>query len=307
MIFIAIFIFLSIGIYASVKIYQNIQYKKTNEYKLLNIGYTLEEIDLLEDKLDNEYIDTLINKEKDDYLLTIIQEKYFLKRNITRYLEYHEKYENTNPSLVIALVNTNNDYKYYEHDIDTDTSKEELLLVNKYYHLTEDYVPEDLVKVSNKYYYGENHQVREKLYNAFINMWNAAYKEDIYLIMNSTYREYSEQLNVYKDYERSIGSIEADKIAARAGYSEHQTGLAIDVFSTKYTTTSNFKDSDAYLWLKKNAYKYGFIERYPEDKENITGFQAEAWHWRYVGVEVATYIQENKITFDEYYAYFIEK
>lgn len=58
--------------------------------------------------------------------------------------------------------------------------------------------------------------------------------------------------------------------------------------------------------VRKNAYKYGFILRYPKDKEYLTGYEYESWHWRYVGKEAAKYIQENKITFDEYYAYFIE-
>ena len=62
---------------------------------------------------------------------------------------------------------------------------------------------------------------------------------------------------------------------------------------------------DDYLWMKDNAYKYGFIMRYPEDKEDITGYMFESWHYRYVGKEVATYIYENGITFDEYYAYFL--
>ena len=95
-------------------------------------------------------------------------------------------------------------------------------------------------------------------------------------------------------------------MAARAGHSEHQTGLSLDIFSKTDTTTSNFKNSLAYTWLTNNAYKYGFIERYPENKEDITGFSAEAWHWRYVGVDAATYIHENDITFDEYYAYYLE-
>ena len=71
------------------------------------------------------------------------------------------------------------------------------------------------------------------------------------------------------------------------------------------TTTSNFKGSPAHEWLVNNAYKYGFIQRYEEDTEELTGFAEEAWHWRYVGVEVATYLHEHNITFDEYYAYFI--
>ena len=70
---------------------------------------------------------------------------------------------------------------------------------------------------------------------------------------------------------------------------------------------NNFDDSDAAKWLKKNAYKYGFILRYPKDKEDITGYDYEPWHYRYVGKEVAKKIHDENITFDEYYAYYIEK
>ena len=138
-------------------------------------------------------------------------------------------------------------------------------------------------------------------------MWEDAYKENIYLIINSSYRNYESQENVYNDYKRQQGEAYADKIAARPGYSEHQTGLALDIFSKENTLTSNFKGSTAYNWLVNNAYKYGFIERYKDDTEDITGFKAEAWHWRYVGIDAATYIYENNITFDEYYAYFLAK
>ena len=110
---------------------------------------------------------------------------------------------------------------------------------------------------------------------------------------------------VYDGYKDSQGTTYADSIAARPGYSEHQTGLSLDIFSKENTTTSNFKDSPAYNWLTENAHKYGFIQRYQKDTEDITGFKEEAWHWRYVGVDAATYIYEHNITFDEYYAYFI--
>ena len=161
--------------------------------------------------------------------------------------------------------------------------------------------------MNSKYYYGDSQSVRQEVYDAFIDMWNAANEEGIYLIVNSSYRTYADQDEVYNSYKDSYGEKEADAVAARAGYSEHQTGLAIDVFSKDNTSRATFKESLAYSWLEANAYKYGFILRYPEGKENITGYGAESWHYRYVGKDVAEYIYENDITFDEYYAYFIEK
>ena len=294
-----------LAIVIGIHVYQDYQYKQTNEYKLLDSGYTKEEIKILEDHLTDDEITALASAEKDEFLLELLQDPYFIKAYLNRYTAYHEENSESLARQVVATVNTNTDYGYYTQDFDTNLEDDYLILVNKYYHLNADYVPDDLVSVSNRYYYGENHQIRSVVYDAFIDMWNAANNEGIYLIINSSYRTYAEQQQVYDSYKDSRGTTYADSIAARPGYSEHQTGLAIDIFSTEYTTTSNFKGSPAHQWLINHAYQYGFIQRYDEDTEEITGFAEEAWHWRYVGVEVATYLHEHDITFDEYYAYFI--
>lgn len=301
-----IIIFLGIGIYAAKNIIKDLEYQKTAEYKLLKIGYTKEELKMLEEKTNAETIDSLLTQEKHEFLLSLIQEKYYLKKHLNRYLNYHNEHKEYNSTKIISMVNTNNDYKYYDHDLDTDLAKDNLLIVNKYYHLNETYEPNDLININNKYYYGNDHKIRQETYEAFTDMWNEAQKEDIYLIINSSYRTFESQKNVYDDYKNSRGTTYADSIAARPGYSEHQTGLSLDIFSKEHTSTSNFKGSPAHTWLINNAYRFGFIERYQEDKQYITGFAAEAWHWRYVGTEAATYIYENNITFDEYYAYFVE-
>ena len=287
-----------------VNIYRNVQYKQTNEYKLLESGYTEEEINLLEENFTNEEVTALADASKDDFLISLLQDAYFIKDNLNRYTAYHSDNESLSARSVIEIVNTNNDYSYYDHDIDTDISKDYLLLVNKYYHLGNDYVPDDLVDINNKYYYGDGHQIRKVAYDAFIDMWNQANMEGIYFIINSGYRSFEDQQEVYDFYKNNYGTTYADSIAARPGYSEHQTGLSIDIFSTEYTTTEAFKNSTHYEWLVNNAYKYGFIQRYQSDTEDVTGFTEVAWHWRYVGVEVATYLHEHDITFDEYYAYF---
>ena len=294
-----------LAITIGIQVYQDIQYKKTNEYKLLEAGYTNDEIHLLEEQLTEEEITSLASNVKDEFLLELLQDEYFIKDNLDRYTSYHQENEGTTARNVVAIVNTNTDYAYYDHDIDTDVSQDYLMLVNKYYHLDNDYAPTDLVDISNRYYYGEGHQIRKVVYDAFIDMWNQANNDGIYLIINSSYRTYEEQQSVYDGYKNTYGTTYADSIAARPGYSEHQTGLSLDIFSKENTTTANFKGSPAHEWLINNAYQYGFIQRYQEDTEELTGFAEEAWHWRYVGVEVATYLHEHDITFDEYYAYFI--
>ena len=87
---------------------------------------------------------------------------------------------------------------------------------------------------------------------------------------------------------------------------EHQTGLALNISTRLKEGEETFEDTEAYTWLLDNAYKYGFILRYPKDKEDITGFAFEPGHYRYVGIDVATKIHEEDITFDEYYAYYLE-
>lgn len=125
-------------------------------------------------------------------------------------------------------------------------------------------------------------------------------------MINSSYRSYEDQEIVYNNYKNSSGERFADSIAARPGSSEHQTGLALDIFSKTNTNKNTFSQTDEAKWLKENAHNFGFILRYPEDKVDITGYSFESWHYRYVGKDIATYIYENDITYEEYYAYFLE-
>jgi len=101
------------------------------------------------------------------------------------------------------------------------------------------------------------------------------------------------------------GVEEADTYSARPGFSEHQTGLTVDVDNAKLSYT-DFDKTNEFKWMMENAHRFGFILRYPKDKEDITGYSYESWHYRYVGVDIATYIYEHNITLDEYYVRFIE-
>ena len=118
------------------------------------------------------------------------------------------------------------------------------------------------------------------------------------LTPQSGYRSYAVQQTLYNDYVAKDGQAKADTYSARPGYSEHQTGLTMDFAPI----ADNFKDTVAYDWLKSVGYKYGWIERYPESKVAITGYSYEPWHWRYVGVEVATDMHNKGVlTLEEYY------
>lgn len=230
-------------------------------------------------------------------LVTVVRDPYYIESRFSRYMAYSGK----DLSRIVTEVNANRDRDYYTETKKADLSQGYNLLVNKYYYLDSDYAPDDIVKISLSYSYSGN-SCSKVVLDAFIEMYKEAMKEDIQLIVNSSYRSYESQDSVWSQRKKKSGIEAADNYAARAGFSEHQTGLALDL--DRY----NSKDSDeAYAWLARNAYRFGFILRYPEGKEDITGYKYEAWHYRYVGKETAKYIFEHDITLEEYYAYFIEK
>ncbi len=132
-------------------------------------------------------------------------------------------------------------------------------------------------------------------------MFNAAKADGITLLGVSGYRSYEIQKSVYESNVKRNGQSHADKYSARPGASEHQTGLAMDMLSTEYSSlNAGFENTKAFKWLEANAYKYGYILRYPSGKESITGYNYEPWHYRYVGKEASEEITKNKLTLEEY-------
>ena len=125
-------------------------------------------------------------------------------------------------------------------------------------------------------------------------------KENLKIYACSTYRSYSYQEGLYNRYVKKDGFKEAETYSARAGYSEHQLGLAVDIVNGKWNYLS--EGDKEYTWLINNSYKYGFILRYPHESEYITGYVFEDWHFRYLGIELATKVYESKLTYDEYIA-----
>lgn len=162
-----------------------------------------------------------------------------------------------------------------------------VLLANKQYPLPEDYAP------------GESEEARE----AFNELAAAALTSGINLQAFSTYRSYDYQVTLYNRYVERDGQEAADRYSARPGYSEHQTGLAFDIGEVnheKHWASNSFGDTEAAKWLAANAHQYGFILRYPEGKEEMTGYMHESWHYRYVGKDMAEQIFKRNITLEEY-------
>lgn len=282
-----------------------IDYKHSYDYKLKQIGYSEKEIVEIK-KLDNSNIDALLNKKYNKLIVKFIKQKYFIFSNLDEYIKYYKNSDNDDLSYTITMVNVKANYDFYDKKIVNKTNIEDgnLMLVNKYHNLTNKYKPTDLVDIKNLYAYGEN-KVKKEVYEKFIEMWNDAKEENLSLIITSAYRDYDYQEKLWNSYSNANGEKWADSVAARAGFSEHQTGLTLDIV-TYGSKMNDFENTDEFKWLSKNAYKYGFILRYPKDKEEITGYSYESWHYRYVGIDVATKIYKEKITYDEYYAYYIE-
>lgn len=218
-------------------------------------------------------------------------------KNFDRYREHSLKKASVKLDSIIEQVNTNRDYDYYTNIMEANIELNELVLVNKYYVLSDSYVPDTLSSISP---YGSVKLVKLAA-DAFINLCDDA-KEAGYTIMGiSGYRSYQTQSNLYKRYLQKDPQWLVDTYSARAGHSEHQTGLAIDV-SSNNADILTFEMSSSFKWMKDNAHSYGFILRYPKNKEDITGYKYEPWHYRYVGKEIATILYQTGMTYDEYVA-----
>jgi D-alanyl-D-alanine carboxypeptidase len=181
------------------------------------------------------------------------------------------------------------------------------VVVNKERSLKETYVPEDLVKITDVptlLASKEVNQLRKPAAEALTKLVEAAKEEiKIQLHARSGYRSYRTQESTYNGYVKSYGQAEADKFSAKAGQSEHQTGLSMDISSesVNYLLNEEFGDTEEGKWVAENAHRFGFIIRYPKGKEDITGYQYEPWHLRYLGEDLATKVYESGLTLEQYF------
>ena len=177
-----------------------------------------------------------------------------------------------------------------------------LVLVNKLHAISKYYEPTDMVAINGSYTTNQGLEMKEDAYKAFKKMRKAARADGIYFKICSAYRTYETQKWLYKNYLNTMGRELRDIRSAAPGRSEHHTGYAIDLVtkSTGWTLTQDFAKTDEGKWIKKNCAKYGYIIRYPKGKTDITGYDYEPWHLRYVGVDVAKEITKQGITLEEY-------
>ena len=174
------------------------------------------------------------------------------------------------------------------------------MLVNKTNTLDEFYIPNNLVDSLSKY--KNNILVEENALNAFRKMQKDALDYNYVIDIMSGYRTYNYQKNLYNNLVKNMGFNYALRAIAKPGCSEHQTGLAIDYCiykNDKCYIEHEIIDMVETKWIHDNAHKYGFILRYPKGKEEITGYNYEPWHLRYVG-DLAIYLYNNDLTLEEY-------
>lgn len=195
---------------------------------------------------------------------------------------------------------------FYQNVIAVSNPDSMLVLVNKNYALNEDYEPSDLVLpnvLSTDYNQNQNIYLRKEAAIHLEQLFYAAQNEaGLTLLARSGYRSYQTQISLYDRYVSQNGTEKADTFSARAGHSEHQTGLAMDVTadSVNRQLVTDFGLTPEGIWLKENAHRFGYIIRYLEGREDETGYQYEPWHIRYVGVEAATEIYENNWILEQY-------
>lgn len=180
------------------------------------------------------------------------------------------------------------------------------VLVNKKRKLPENYVPEDLVTLSELptvLLNPEVNQLRSAACQALKELFTAAEEEGYELHARSGYRSYYTQASLYSSYVDNYGRAAADMYSAKPGRSEHQTGLSIDITcqALNYKLDTTFAETEEGKWVAENAHTYGYIIRYPKGKEEITGYAYEPWHIRYLGTELAEKIYESGLTMEEYF------
>jgi len=228
---------------------------------------------------------------------------HFIEDNIKRYLFFQAKNPDIPFGTVIAYVNVNVDIGFY-HNIETVPNPYEFsTLVNKNFALPANWEPDDFVNI------GSGHRLRSDAAEQLAKMRTAISEDGLRLQLIASFRSYQTQAGTHARGVRRHGLASADRQFARAGHSEHQLGLAVDILHRsgfQFMTQARFQYTREFDWLMENAHNFGFILRYPDEYRHIHGYIFEPWHWRFVGVEIATAMyNEGIILFEEFYGRYL--
>lgn len=211
---------------------------------------------------------------------------------------------NNLPQVISPIANNPDGIKKDQYPINDPASP--WVVVNKGRVLPSDYIPQNLI-VPNVALSGSasssNMHLRSDAANALETLTEAANNDGVSLILVSGYRSYTTQKSLYSGYVTDQGQVYADATSARAGHSEHQTGLAADMgaASGRCQLEKCFGDMAEGEWLAASAHKFGFIIRYQKDTQILTGYDYEPWHLRFVGTELAAEIYKSKQTLEQFF------
>jgi len=227
---------------------------------------------------------------------------YYLPENASRY----ETYQNENPYVpyekVLSFVNVGMDYGFYSNINEAQDLNEISVLVNKNFNLPSLWEPENMVLVS------QGRMLHPEAAEQFDLMRDAIIDSGLEIYVISAYRSRGRQARIFADEMELRGRAAAERSNARAGHSEHQTGLAVDILHRSYgsLTYANFQSTEHFEWLTQNAHEFGFILRYPDEYQEFHGYIFEPWHWRYVGIDIATVMYDMKISlYEDFYGRYI--
>ena len=215
---------------------------------------------------------------------------------LDRYSAWAAEHPKDGAEEVVLQVNMDQDQGFYSLIWETADPSSLTVLVNKHYTLSASYVPQ-LEALGRDYGSGS---LRPEAAQAFRAMVDGAKADGIALRSVSAYRSYNQQKNTHNRYLKQYKQAVVDTFSARPGHSEHQTGLALDI--NVASSSAHFENTPAFAWLKEHCAQYGFILRYDQGKEDITGYRFEPWHYRYVGVETAQAVMEQGLAYEEYLA-----
>ena len=225
--FVFIFIIVSL-IIGSIILVKRFNYKKTYDYKLSVVGYNEQEINIIKSKLDNNKIDEILNVDYDSDRTEFLEEKYFIYKNLNKYLEYKEEHKGRSNTEVVAIINTEANIDWIDLQKETDTTKGKLMLVNRIYGLSEEYKVDDVISVPASYAYN-NVKISESIYDNIVELIESAKEYGYTLVLSDGYRSYEEQKKLYDNYKKSYGEREADLLVARPGHSEYETGISFNI------------------------------------------------------------------------------
>ncbi len=279
----------------------NIDTKDEYIYKeeLLTLGYSVSDVEKIESKLQETDVKTYLLDKKYENLISFMNSPYFKIEKISRYESYYEKNKKYNFDEIVLYVEIGLDIEFYTNVTEITNYNDIDAIVNKYYKLPSNFKPNDLVSIPSKYKKASyNYQLRKEAEAALEKMIDAALKDGIKLWVVSAWRSESTQKSLFNNSKKNDGLEHALIYSAKPNHSEHQLGLAVDL--NKASSKAHFEKTKEYAWLKDNAYKYGFMERYLQGKEYITGYGFEPWHYRYFGIELATNLHTEGCTYEEY-------